>query len=521
MEPAASTTSLEAGAAMADTTLILHGWNDCSDSFRSLESFLVEEGAGRVESIYYADYESREDSITYEDLVGGLDDELRRRGVVDERGRGSFDVVVHSTGGLVMRHWIWRYYGYRIDRCPVENLVMLAPANFGSPLAHRGKSFLGRIFSGRWKIGDMLEVGRNLLDGLELGSAHQWELAHRDLLGPEPFYDAGRVRLTILVGLRDYSGLRGWVEKPGTDGAVVIAGTPLNPVKLELDFCDPGEPRRWKRDTTHGRFAFGTLPGHDHGSIVRAFGSDSKGEAGGPSIDGELPGRDDGAVRRLVLSALRVDSAGAFERHRQRVAEVREAAYAPAPGGESGAGDQGDGGSREDGGTPAGTRWQQFLFRAVDDQDQPVRDFTLEFSVHRRGRETGIGDAGLGAAPGPRMLTRRERELSKRANRLMTAHFHTYRRDPSYRRTLVDVAAVEEMLPEDHVLAMRMYVPEVDDGIYFDTDHIRDVVVHDPAAEDGADGVPRFFCPNTTTLVQLRVDRVTDYVTVGPEPRRR
>lgn len=91
---------------MADATLILHGWSDCSDSFRSLESFLVDRGAGRVESVYFADYESREDAVTFEDVVGGLDDELRRRGLVDRRGRGSFDVVVHSAGGLVIRHWI-------------------------------------------------------------------------------------------------------------------------------------------------------------------------------------------------------------------------------------------------------------------------------------------------------------------------------------------------------------------------------------------------------------------------------
>lgn len=493
---------------MAETTLILHGWSDCSASFRSLESFLVEEGVGAVESIYYADYESREDAITYEDVVGGLDDELRRRGLVDEGGRGSFDVVVHSAGALVIRHWIWRYYGDRIDECPVENLVMLAPANFGSPLAHRGKSLLGRVFGGRWKIGDMLEVGRKLLDGLELGSAHQWELAHRDLLGPEPFFDAGRVRLTVLVGLGDYSGLRGWVEKPGTDGAVVIAGTPLDSVKLRLDFCDPRTPGRWRRDTAHGDFAFVPLPGHDHGSVVEAFraGPETEGEeeTDGRSGGRDRPRRDDAEVRRIVLSALRVDSAAAFEQHRERVREAREAslASAGAPG-------------------PLPTRWQQFLFHAVDDQDQPVRDFTLEFFVHRRGRETGIGETRRGAPHGPRMLTRRERELSGEADRLLTAHFHAYSRDPSHRRALVDVAAVEELLPDEHVLAMRMYVPRVEDGIYYDTEHLRDVVVHDPAAEAGSDGTPGFFHPNTTTLVQLRVDRVTDYVTVGTRPRER
>lgn len=485
---------------MAEKILILHGWGDCSESFRFLKSFLVERGVGEVESVYYADYESREDAVTYEDVVGGLQDELRRRGLVDVDGRGSFDAVVHSMGGLVIRHWIWRYYADRVEECPVENLVMLAPANFGSPLAHRGKSLLGRAFEGRWKIGDMFEVGRKLLDGLELGSPHQWELAHRDLLGAEPFYDAGRIRLTVLVGLDDYEGLRGWVDEPGTDGTVVISGTTLDSVKLGLDFCDPEAPRRWKRDTEHGEFAFGTIRGLDHGSIVSAFGEDVD-----PADRAEREGVD--LVRRHLLDALRVGSGAEFREHRERVAETREASHDPA--------------TYADPKEAPDARWQQFLLHAVDDQDQPVRDFTLEFFVHRRGRETRPGETDRGAPHGPRMLTGRERRLSAEANRLMTTRFHTCSRDSSYRRTLVDGATVDELLPEDHVLAMRMYVPRVESGIYYDTDHVRDVVIHDPADDRATSGRPSFFHPNTTTLVQLRVDRVTDYVTVGTEARER
>lgn len=482
---------------MADTIVMLHGWNDCSASFRGLASFLRERGAGEVESIYYADYESREDAISYEDVVGGLDDELRERRLVDAAGRGSFDVVVHSAGALVIRHWIWRYYADRLDDCPVENLVMLAPANFGSPLAHRGKSLLGRMLAGRWKVGDMLEVGRRLLHGLELGSRHQWELAHRDVLGPEPFYDADRVRLTVLVGLDDYAGLLGWVDDPGTDGAVVVAGTPLDSVKLGLDFSRAERPLRWERETAHGDFAFGVLPGYDHGSIVDA-------------LAGDVP-PDREPVKRHVLSALSVDSASAFRRHRDRVAEARRAAYNSAT---------------YVGPDEVPKRWQQFLLRAVDDQEQPVRDFTLEFLVHRRESPSG------GVRTVRRTLTARERELSLEANRLMTANFHAYSRDPSYRRTLIDVDRVTDLLPEDHVLAMRIFVPEVEEGIYYDTRRLRDVVVHDPAGgarsagggrgRGGTRGPvdPCFLHPNTTTLLQLRVDRVTDHVTVSSEPRR-
>lgn len=172
---------------MPTSTVILHGWSDCSDSFVEMRKFLSKAGVTPISEIYYADYESREDHITFDDVIDGLNDEFHRRGFITRDGRKKRDlnVVVHSTGGLVIRHWIHQHYqrnSDRLDDCPVKRLVMLAPANFGSPLAHRGKSFLGSLFKGRWKIGDLLEVGRHMLDGLELASPYQWELAHRDLL---------------------------------------------------------------------------------------------------------------------------------------------------------------------------------------------------------------------------------------------------------------------------------------------------------------------------------------------------
>lgn len=58
-------------------TLIIHGWSDCSKSFKALKERLVRMGAGNVESIYFADYESREDNITLNDVVDGLNDEMK------------------------------------------------------------------------------------------------------------------------------------------------------------------------------------------------------------------------------------------------------------------------------------------------------------------------------------------------------------------------------------------------------------------------------------------------------------
>ncbi|HSM07294.1 MAG TPA: hypothetical protein VK858_21885, partial [Longimicrobiales bacterium] len=80
---------------MADRTVIIHGWSDCSESFQHLKKCLAAEGLGGVRDIFYADYQSREDNVTFDDVVGGLNDALGAQGLLDGR---PFNVVVHSTG---------------------------------------------------------------------------------------------------------------------------------------------------------------------------------------------------------------------------------------------------------------------------------------------------------------------------------------------------------------------------------------------------------------------------------------
>ncbi|MCS7089187.1 MAG: hypothetical protein NZM03_00460 [Limisphaera sp.] len=455
-----------------------------------MKAFLVRAGLGRVETVYYADYESREDNLTFADVADGLNDRFREAGFVDEKGRKRCDlnVIVHSTGGLVIRHWLWRYYlkeGRPLEECPLRRLVMLAPAHFGSPLAHRGKSFLGALFKGRWKVGDLLEVGRQLLDGLELGSPYQWTLARRDLLRADPPYRCDAIQTTILVGIEDYSGLRGWLNKPGTDGVVVIAGTTLNCAGLILECAAAAapsneEPVRWMRTDPPEDFAWAVLPGFDHGSLV----------------DAVAPGQQN-MVTRLLLQALRIRNAEEFQLHRQELAELADKTYSET-------------------GKP---RYQQFLLRVVDDQDVPVRDWTVEFFVFRR------------PARGRPFVIRREalrpeeQEASVRIQRLLTAEFHTHSVDPAYRRLLVDVGTVQDELKRlarewgvPPVLSARVHVPRVDRGIEYRLDNLQNVVLHD--AGDPRRGGLSFFYPNTTTLVELRVDRMNRYVRLGTNPVR-
>ena len=475
---------------MAQSTIILHGWSDCSESFVDMKKFLSKSGVTPVSEIYYADYESREDHVTFNDVIDGLNDEFHRRGFIDRAGKKKQDlnVIVHSTGGLVIRHWIhqhYRRYGNRVADCPVKRLVMLAPANFGSPLAHRGKSFLGSLFKGRWKIGDLLEVGRHLLDGLELASPYQWELAHRDLLTDEPYFRDDQIQLTILVGVQDYTGLRGWVNKPGTDGTVVIAGTSLDTVKVRLDFSKDKEagaeytPFEWQTTKTMADFGFGVLEGLDHGSIVS-----------------DVSGKASSQVGELVVRALSTRRASDFASLRADLDAITERTYA----------------------TTGKDRFQQFILHAVDEYGMPVDDFTVEFFVVASDKQRDLTV--------PRQPTREESTLSEQMNRILLSEIHPHSRDGSYRRLLVNLKEVKDKLDEARrslgkppVVTMRLYVPDRDRGIRYDVKTLQNVVVYDPEASETSNA-PVFFYENTTTLVEMCVNRLCDYVQVGTSPRK-
>jgi hypothetical protein len=471
-------------------TVIIHGWSDCSQSFVELKTFLQNQGIQNVGTIYYADYESREDHLTFEDLADGLNDEFIREGFIAEDGAPIVDlnVIVHSTGGLVIRHWISRYYlssKENMKRCPVKRIIMLAPANFGSPLAHRGKSFLGSLFKGRWKLGDFLEVGRKLLAGLELGSPYQWQLAHLDILSGLQPYRADGIQVTVLVGVKDYDGLRGWINKPGTDGTVVIAGTTLTSLKLILDCTRArGEganyvPYQWSTETHVAELAWAALPALDHGSIVEQA-----------AVAGSL-------CSDLLLTALKCSTSdkNQFLKLRDRAAAETQLTY-------------------QNTGKP---RFQQFAVRAVDDQGVAISDFTLEFFL------LGAKRAQDGVARDSRQ-SKAEQVLSQEANRLLTGEMHTHSVDSSYRRFLVEPNAVNDLIKKAvsqlggaAVLSMRIYVPRIDRGISYAIEELQNIVLFDTDAKVAG---PMFLFPNTTTLLEVKVNRRNTYVTVGKTPRK-
>jgi len=469
---------------MQEIMLIIHGWSDSSKSFEGLKKALVKSGLGRVEDIYFGDYESREDNMTFHDIVDGLNDEMIKWGFIDQQGkkRCHLNVIVHSTGGLVVRHWLWRYYyrdAERLGDCPVKRIVMLAPANFGSPLAHRGKSFLGSLFKGRWKVGDLFETGKQILSGLELASAYQWSLAHHDLFIPTSYYQASQIQVTILVGIQDYQGLKGWVNKSGTDGTVVIAGTALNATKVRLDFSKPNHsgqpylPSEWEVSQPKTDCGFAVLNHLDHGSIVQAAATLAS------------------DTNQLLLEALKIKTSQQFSSYQDKLRLLTEQTYRQTQ----------------------KPMYQQFIIHAVDDQDRDIQDFHLEFNLFSK-------EKSRQQLVAKQQLTGKEVMYSEMIHQEMVAEMHKYTQNGSFRRLLVDTEKVNAILKQAEqdmkkpvILSLKVYVPKVDAGIHYDNQNLQNIVIYDP--NDSAGNAGSLFYPNRTTLVELKINRFNQYVRIS------
>src|SRR5947209_2345500 len=122
------------------------------------------------------------------------------------------------------------------------HLVGLAPATWGSPLAHLGSSLLGSIVRGNHNFGpDFLNAGNRVLEALELGSKFTWDLAHRDILGSDLLFteDPETPYVAVFVGNTAYPGIKELIDKPGTDGTVRWSGCALNARKIRIDLTKP------------------------------------------------------------------------------------------------------------------------------------------------------------------------------------------------------------------------------------------------------------------------------------------
>src|SRR5258708_856974 len=256
---------------MARQVLIIHGWSDTSRSFHALASFLAAHGYA-PKLLWLGDYISRDDDVRVEDVGKRMSEviaDMSKSGELDK----SFDVIVHSTGGLVVREWVTSWYKGSAQQCPMKRLVMLAPANYGSKLAATGKSFLGRIVKG---YDNWFQSGKAMLNDLELSSPFQWALVQRDVLqmpgaDANRYYGEDRVWPFVIVGTHPYaSALRQIVNEDGSDGTVRVCAANLNARGVTFDFreADMKELVTIWDSRLEADVPLAVLPTRTHGSIT-------------------------------------------------------------------------------------------------------------------------------------------------------------------------------------------------------------------------------------------------------------
>lgn len=319
--------------------VIIHGWSDTAKSFGRLAEHLQKNLRAVTHVFDLADWRSMDDDVTYADLAQAMQRAWLAHGL--PQTPGSVDLVVHSTGALVAREWMTTFHAP--ESVPIKRFLMLAPANFGSPLAHKGQSFIGRAVKG-WKHG--FETGKQILRGLELASPYAWRLAERDVFvkPSQRWYGAGRILATVLIGNTGYRGIESIANEEGSDGTVRIAGANLNAQLLELDFERGSETPTARLRTSTGDIAFGVLDGENHSTIARkdkGFISPHTGE--------------------LILQALRVDDAQFPQQARAPFAWQQQLAQLAPVSAEAGAG------------------FQNTVVHLHDDFGQDITDYFFEF----------------------------------------------------------------------------------------------------------------------------------------------
>jgi len=285
--------------------LILHGWSGNSSSLKPLSDFLKKKEFEIID-IWLADYLSMNDEITIQDLGQAMGKALEANNISDNPK--SFDVIVHSTGGLVIRQYLYHYFLGRADKCPVNRLVMLAPANFGSPLAHMGKSMIGRLFHG-WDWNHLLQTGTRILDALELASPISWQIAEQDLFNPaHQIFRSSNLFTTVLVGTDSYTGLAASFHENGSDGTVRASTANLNASYIKLVFNFPKGLEIMKQDCCYDPIAFGVLFNKNHSTITD------------PASDQVLAD--------LLIKSLSIESVGQYEDHIKSLAQLTDETFA-------------------------------------------------------------------------------------------------------------------------------------------------------------------------------------------------
>lgn len=457
---------------MSRPIVLLHGYSANSTAFAKWKEIL-ENHYRDVIVVHTASYKSLTNEITIKDIAEAFDRVLR---ITEGLGNNEeFDAIVHSTGMLVIRAWLTTYAADVERRKRLKRLIGLAPATFGSPLAHKGRSWLGSIFQGLRNIGnpdqgilepDFLEAGNLILDSLELGSRFTWDLAHLDLIGPtkdkpenKPYYgkDNTTPYVFICCGNKGYDGISEWVNTPGSDGTVRWAGCALNTRKFIVDLTqDPSRTLREAEERAQPEqhseeqidIPLVLVKDKDHGTIMS--------DPSQPLID-------------LVLKALKVTDEQSFNRWNDEAKAYMNTL------------------------DNKWEEWQQFIIRVVDERLDPVTDWNVQFFI-------------------------KENENEFRLDESFGLHVHSYSGDKSLRCFHVNLSKLNpERLSK---LTMRLIASSGTRLVSYYGCSSEKIRVNGMINARGGtwdaqldlthllkSPQVKFFCPFTTTLVEFRLNR--------------
>jgi len=467
---------------MSRPLLLIHGYSATGLDFKPLCDALVARGIQAVD-INIGNYVSLNNEITIKDIAEGLDRAFRQR-LTDET---EFDAIVHSTGMLVIRSWLTNYgaaVGSNERLKKLKHLIGLAPATWGSPQAHKGRTWLGALAKGDKTPGpDFMNAGDEVLDGLELGSRFSWDLALADLVGPVPFYgkDPDTPYVMIFIGNEPYEGLSSVANDPGTDGTVRWAGCGLNTRMITIDLTrtpigSDGKPTNRASITpwADGRLDVPIIAveGRNHGTLVSnpdagmvdrimSFLSISD-EGGHDQWLAEAKTWSEPAKQKMLVDPGR-EAAGATGALKTFFGHLFHLADKPMEG------------------------WQQFVVHARDERGDPVTDYLVE-------------------------VLRKDGENWVKFEEMYT-DVHAYGADPSFR--CFHIRLPEGISSNSIPLRVRIHASTGTELItyqgYGSTVQINMQADSEPVELDitglGEDGTDSLFHPFTTTMIEIVLNR--------------
>lgn len=481
---------------MTNHVLLIHGWSADDESMAKIGHFLKDNGF-EVSSLHLGGYPSMYDDVRVEDSAKRMQEVIASMQTADPASLASrFHLIVHSTGALVARQWLAD--NYPDGGSPVDNFLMLAPANFGSPLATLGRSAITRIAKG-WHRG--FQSGTEFLHSLELGSKLQEGLALKDRLSTDgstssPFSDDG-TRPFVIVGATPIPvtrilGLEAW------DGTVRIASANINPQGMTVDFTQGRltKPKitPWTRrgpDET----PFAVLPDRNHLSILKPAPDESASDDPQTSK----------CLGDMIVKALNVNSPQSYKDLAKEWQGICDETRTLAQKGEEADALR----TRILGNAKANksrfNEYYQIVVEAVDEAGLPIDDFEVWLTAPTKFETNTLSN--------DQDIT--EVEIDARANLLKDEHKN--RRNPERRVLHLDRRALlqqdgffNSVLKDDHARILVAGITAVSPGdkiAYFTKDSKQGSGLIPLRAEDKSD---RFLRRYSTHFIRVIIPRVLD-----------